>query len=184
MPRIHAVQTAGAAPLVRAWDRVAAHLAERLGIDTPAAPTTGDRPELAEQLHLAAATSAFATELARVPLDRARFMWPWETEPHSIAGGILDDETYDWFAVVRAMLLSGGYPVVVPESSVEEANRIGRATTGIDVDHTGSAGLAGLIDLRRRGEVDPGEAVGVLFTGIRRAAPPDRPSRGPADGEP
>jgi hypothetical protein len=74
--------------------------------------------------------------------------------------------------------------VVVPESSVEEANRIGRATTGIDVDHTGSAGLAGLIDLRRRGEVEPGEAAGVLFTGVRRAAPPDQPSRGSANGEP
>jgi threonine synthase len=184
MPRIHAVQTAGAAPLVRAWDRVATHLAGLLAIDTPAAPTAADRPGLAERLHAAAATPAFATELGRVPLDRARFMWPWETEPHSIAGGILDDETYDWFAVVRAMLLTGGYPVVVGEASVEEANRVGRETTGIGVDHTGSAGLAGLLDLRRRGEVDPGEAVGVLFTGVRRAPPPDPPSRGPAHGEP
>jgi hypothetical protein len=28
-------------------------------------------------------------------LDRQRFMFPWD-QPHSIAHGILDDETYDW----------------------------------------------------------------------------------------
>jgi threonine synthase len=42
------------------------------------------------------------------------------------------------------------------------------ATTGIDIDVTGSAGLAGLLELRRRGEVHDSETCAVLFTGRRR----------------
>ena len=43
-------------------------------------------------------------------------MWPWETEPHSAADGILDDETYDWLGVFEGMLATGGSPIVAPES--------------------------------------------------------------------
>ena len=100
-------------------------------------------------------------------------MWPWETEPHSVATGILDDETYDWLAIVRGTLASGGAPVVVDESTLIEANDLARATTGIDVDPTGTAGLAGLLELRRHGLVAPDETVAVLFTGVRRDIAPD-----------
>ena len=99
---------------------------------------------------------------------RGEFMWPWEDEPRSVAHGILDDETYDWFAVVRGMISSGGHPVAVGEDTLERANQFGRATTGIDADHTGTSGLAGLIELLDRGEVGPDERVAVLFTGARR----------------
>ena len=85
-----------------------------------------------------------------------------------MAHGILDDETYDWLAVVRGMLETGGSPVVVSEKTLLEANELAVDATSIDVDHTGSAGLAGLLDLRGRGEVGPAEAVAVLFTGVRR----------------
>ena len=40
--------------------------------------------------------------------------------------------------------------------------------TGIDADHTGTSGLAGLIELLDRGKVGPDERVAVLFTGARR----------------
>ena len=40
--------------------------------------------------------------------------------------------------------------------------------TGIDGDPTGSAGLAGLLDLRQAGVVGPDQRVIVLFTGVRR----------------
>ncbi len=102
-------------------------------------------------------------------------MWPWESEPHSIAGGILDDETYDWLAVVRGMLASGGTPLVVDEATLAEANDLARAATGIDVDHTGSSGLAGLIQAIDAGLVEPDDTVAVLFTGVRRT-PPASPS--------
>ena len=74
-------------------------------------------------------------------------MWPWESEPHSLAHGILDDETYDWRNIVKGMFASGGWPIVVSEDQVDRANQLARKTTGIDVDHTGSAGLAGLLAL-------------------------------------
>ena len=87
---------------------------------------------------------------------RSQFMWPWETAPHSIATGILDDETYDWAAVLRGVLSTGGSVITVSEDDLREANRI----AGDGVSATGSAGLAGALSLQ-----GGGESVGVLFTG-------------------
>ncbi|MGD0714012.1 MAG: pyridoxal-phosphate dependent enzyme [Gaiellaceae bacterium] len=100
---------------------------------------------------------------------RSAFMWPWEHEPHSIAHGILDDETYDWLAVVDGMLSTGGTPVVVGESTLEQANVLAREATGIAVDPTGSSGLAGLLALREAGGVVDDECVALLFTGVSRS---------------
>jgi threonine synthase len=66
------------------------------------------------------------------------------------------------------MLATGGRSVLVDEATLEEANQIARAATGIDVDHTGSAGLAGLLEMRRRGAIQANETCQVLFTGARR----------------
>jgi threonine synthase len=140
-PRIDTVQTGSAHPLQRAYERVAARIQR------------GETP--ADALRYAAA-------------HRSEFMWPWEKEPHSIAHGILDDETYDWLAVVTGMLRTGGRPLVVDEALLEEANSLGRRTTGIDVDHTGSSGLAGLLALVRDGRAGADENVAVLFTGVKR----------------
>jgi len=96
-------------------------------------------------------------------------MWPWETEPRSIATGILDDETYDWLAVVGGMVRSGGQPVVAGEEGLARAHALGRAA-GYDVDPTGTSGLAGLLELRSAGAIDPDASVGVLFTGVQRVA--------------
>jgi threonine synthase len=79
----------------------------------------------------------------------------------------LDDETYDWYAVVRGMIATDGAPVVVDEATLELANQAASATD-IDADHTATSGLAGLMTLRDRGEVGPEEQVAVLFTGARR----------------
>ncbi len=97
--------------------------------------------------------------------QRSRFMWPWETQPASVAGGILDDETYDWLALARAMLATGGTAVVAPEQALKEANQLAHAATGIEVDETGSAGLAGLLVLARAKKVSGGSAVLIIFTG-------------------
>ena len=110
-------------------------------------------------------------------------MWPWETEPHSLAHGILDDETYDWLAVVRAMLLTGGRTVVVDEATIEAANQLARPDLGIDADHTGTAGLAGLMTLTRDGLVGPDETVAVIFSGVRRSSGADNADEG-APGAP
>jgi threonine synthase len=144
LPRIHTVQTLGAHPLERAYHRVRALL--------PDEPDAG------------AVWEAMADAAAR----RSQFMWPWEEEPKSVAGGILDDETYDWRAVVEGMLLTGGQPLVVSEDLLTEANTLAVAKTGIRADATGSSGLAGLLALRRSGVAGPRERAAVLFTGIQR----------------
>jgi len=147
LPRIHTVQTAGAHPLERAYWRVRAML--------PAGP----RPEDIDRA------------LRRAAANRQAYMWPWEPAPHSIASGILDDETYDWRAVVGAMLSTGGQALVVTEERLAEANKLGQAA-GYPVDPTGSSGLAGLLDLRESGLVAASDKVGVLFTGVQRQGPP------------
>ncbi len=66
------------------------------------------------------------------------------------------------------MLLTGGRPLVVTEDSLITANELAVTGTGIPVDPTGSAGLGGLLEMRRRGEVGDDDRVAVLFTGARR----------------
>jgi len=152
LPRIHAVQPTTVHPLARAFERVRARVAAGELIDTA---------------------------LADAAQHRGAFMWPWEQEPHSVAHGIIDDETYDWRACVAGMLASGGGPLVASETTLEEANALARTTTGIDVDHTGSAGLAGLLDLVRTRAVGPAETVAVLFTGAVRRPPTPAPGDQP-----
>jgi threonine synthase len=93
-------------------------------------------------------------------------MWPWEPEPHSIATGILDDETYDWEVVVEHVAASGGDAVTVTERQLIEANRLATDLTTIHADETGTAALAGLLALRH--QVGDGEVIVVPFTGTRR----------------
>ncbi len=128
LPRLYTVQTEGAWPLRRAWDRW-----REAGVD-----------------------------LAAALRDRGSFMWPWETEPRSIAHGILDDETYEWATLLDAMDESGGEPLVVDEDTLREANRVGCAAIGSAVSHTGTAGLAGVLAKRAPGRI------GVVFTGAER----------------
>jgi threonine synthase len=148
LPRVHTVQTAGAHPLERAYARVRASLPDRPGPD------------------------AVAAAMAAAARHRSAFMRPWPARPASAAAGILDDETYDWRAVTEGMLLTGGLPLVVSERALAEAARLAADRTGIPVGITGSAGLAGLAELRRRGEIGDRDRVAVLFTGRR----PDLPS--------
>jgi threonine synthase len=105
---------------------------------------------------------------------RSAFMWPWDGAPESVAHGILDDETYDWLAVVEGMLSTGGDALVVDEERLVTANALAHEATGIAVDPTGSAGLAGLLALHAEGRVGKGERIAVLFTGAVRTAPPER----------
>ena len=155
-PRVHTVQTTGGHPLERAYHRVRDALGD-----------TSGRSEIDDALHTAAA-------------HRSGFMWPWEGEPRSIATGILDDETYDWRAVVGGMLTTGGRPLVVTEEQLAQAHDLGRAA-GYRVDPTGSSGLAGLLDLVADGSVGPDARVGVLFTGVERSPAGSMDPSGPSD---
>jgi threonine synthase len=165
LPRLHAVQTRGGFPLVRAYERVAACILARL--DTPAHVTAPTYPLVADRLSAAGRTIVL-DELRHAARHRSAFMWPWESEPRSVATGILDDETYDWLAVVEGMLLSGGYPVVVEEETLHDAFRLAHDTTTVDVCHTGAAGLAGLMTALPRDAALRHDTVAVIFSGSRR----------------
>ena len=159
LPRLHAVQAHNAHPVQRAHDLVVLRLLEHTD-DSYGSPT--------ETLRAAMSSGALDEELAWIARHRSQFMWPWTPAPHSVAGGILDDETYDWLAVVRGMLVTGGSPVTVGEELLLDATELARTATGIDVDPTSAAGLAGLLRLRQDGAIHPDETSAVLFTGIRR----------------
>ncbi|MDR3372598.1 MAG: pyridoxal-phosphate dependent enzyme [Ancalomicrobiaceae bacterium] len=127
VPKLIAVQTAGCAPLARAWERLA------------------------------------GVELDAAAKYRSRFMWAWETTPASLAHGILDDETYDWWAIAQAMRASGGRAIIVDEAEVAAAHEASRAYTDIAASATGTAGLAGVI-----AEPDAGREIAVIFSGVER----------------
>ncbi len=99
---------------------------------------------------------------------RADFMWPWESEPLSIAGGILDDETYDWFSIVSGLQASDGSAITVSEDRLTEAQELATLATGIAVDATGTAGLAGLLQARDDASIAASAHTLVLFTGAIR----------------
>jgi len=86
--------------------------------------------------------------------------WP---DPHSVADGILDDETYDWIAVRDAVLASGGGSIVAPEADIVRAHELA-TTAGFRVSATGSAGLAGVLADDARGD----SPVAVVMSGIAR----------------
>jgi threonine synthase len=94
----------------------------------------------------------------------AELMTPWD-QPGSIADGILDDETYDWIGVVRAMRASGGEPVVASEAEIVHAHRLARSA-GFAASHTGSAGLAGVLAARHL--IGDDERVAVVMSGVAR----------------
>ena len=126
-PRLIAVQTAGCAPLARAWRRLA------------------------------------GADLEQAAQYRSRFMWPWESAPASLAHGILDDETYDWWEVVKAMRETGGDAIVVDEATIARALSLARAQTAIPVSATGAAGLAGVLASPRAGR-----SAAAVFSGVDR----------------
>jgi len=92
-------------------------------------------------------------------------MWPWQPPGTSVATGILDDEAYDWAAVLDTLERTGGTAITVTEEELRGANERARAATGVEVSPTGTAGLAGLETLRRSGAIGPNDTAAVLFTG-------------------
>jgi threonine synthase len=92
-------------------------------------------------------------------------MWPWEPPGTSVATGILDDEAYDWAAVLDALERTDGSAITVTEDALSAANDRARAASGTTASATGTAGLAGLDALRRDGTIGPDDSAAVLFTG-------------------
>jgi threonine dehydratase len=138
-PRLYTVQTEGCHPLERALARVRARASSDGGVDAA---------------------------LAHARTHRAAYMAPWPETPHSIAHGILDDETYDWYALVAAMMRGGGDTLVVDEAALLDARALGRATAPVDA--TGAAGLAGVLTQSRAGALPAGSSVAAILSGRQR----------------
>jgi threonine synthase len=102
-------------------------------------------------------------DLAEAAKKRSQFMWAWESTPTSLAHGILDDETYDWWAIAAGMRASGGSTIVVDEAQVAAAHKAGRKYTDIVASATGTAGLAGVI-----AQPNAGKQFAVIFSGVER----------------
>jgi threonine dehydratase len=101
--------------------------------------------------------------------DRPERYWPhvmrpWP-DPHSVADGILDDETYDWIADTAVMVESGGHPFAASEADIVRARELATAA-GYDVSATGSAGLAGVLASRSSMHAD--DHVAVVMSGVAR----------------
>ncbi len=172
-PRLHAVQTHGCAPLVRAYDRVATRVLGEAGLEAAPLDMRSDgavrtRIERAGIIAGLASSSPIDAALRVAATHRSAFMQPWDTEPQSVATGILDDETYDWLAIVEAMLRTGGYPVLAAEDTLRLANRLVHDATGLEVCMTGTAGLAGVMDALPHDARLSRERLGVVFSGATR----------------
>ena len=106
------------------------------------------QPQGNQPLHRAfSAMNEKAMSAKEAATQRAAYMSAWEN-PHSVASGILDDETYDWVALCDAMQKTGGSSHVVQDDTICEAKEIAEKM-GVPVCHTGAAGLAGLLEHRR-----------------------------------
>ena len=169
LPAFHTVQTTGASPLRRAWDGIMDKLLMRHQRETgQGAPLLSGDADRAIFVRDDVSPALVREELYSAVSHRSEFMWPWEEEPKSIATGILDDETYDWLALVEGMLMTGGVPLVVSEIKLAEANQLARQNTDIPADTTGTSGLAGVLELRKQEILAADETAAVLFTGIER----------------
>lgn len=158
LPALHAVQVESAQPLVRAWRILARELAGTDGADH----------ELAARIHTERSSQEIHEAVRAASRMRSTYMWPVDGQPTSLASGILDDETYDGFAILLGMFLTGGWPVVVDEERIAETHSAAGEATDIPVSATGCAGLAGQRVLLDAGLVQPSEPTAVLFTGVER----------------
>ena len=98
-------------------------------------------------------------------LRKGDFMQAW-SDPHSVAHGILDDETYEWVALCKAMVGTEGRAHVVSDDFIEQARTLAYNDLGVNVCHTGAAGLAGLLSRDLAGQTAPNL---VVLSGLDRA---------------
>ena len=187
IPAVYTVQTEGGYPLVRAYLIMLKEIAIKnrlncsLNINHSAEPAVKNKifleylnNNLNEILRIAEFTKANYTidkiqdALKDGSQNMRKYMWAWEEEPHSIAHGILDDITYDWFKVMQGMLRTGGVPVTVTEQELQKANILAKDVTKINVDYTGSSGFAGYIKLKKLEVIPKAASAAVIFTGIER----------------
>jgi threonine synthase len=189
LPRIHVCQPAGGFPFVRAYLLALEGIARRSGYSFDLSYDHGADPgvqlqktvaftrvrpdqiqEVAAFVQRSFESPAVQSFLKDMAGEAGHFMWPWDGgPPHSLAHGILDDVTYDWYYLLRAVLRSGGRAEILVEDTIRDAYEMAQSHTGIPVCPTGAAGLAALMQLTDSGAIDRGESAGLFFTGFDRS---------------
>lgn len=109
--------------------------------------------------------------LSEAVKHRSKYMYAWEN-PHSIAHGILDDETYDWVALVNGMSTSNGGSILIDDENICKAKEFAESTFDLNPCHTGSAGLAALINKQTNqtsDEIEHGPVNLIILSGLDRS---------------
>ena len=109
-----------------------------------------------------------AAALRDAARHRTQCMWPWEEIEPSIASAMVDDETYDWHAVIDGMIRSKGEPVAVSEGALRRARDLVTSTLEVDASATATAGVAGAFTMQDHGASFEGETLAFFLTGINR----------------
>ncbi len=173
LPPIHCVQPDACAPLRRAWASVANRALAALDDDLRAdvssdlvsgpAALQGDAL-VAERLMRPDAQETVAAALQFAVSNRSGHMWPWEDVGDTVAGAIVDDETYDWFALVGSMLCTGGYPITVNDEELLHGNQLSASAAC----ESGTADVAGLLAMKAAGLFAADETAITVLSGVRR----------------
>jgi len=146
----------------------AASLSRGLGEGGVQAPLVAVQTEGCAPLHRAWTRRCESTaDVASMGAEWTHYMWPWESEPVSVADGILDDETYDWIVDLGEIDRTEGRVVVATEDQVKRVAELVPTIAGIDASPTGTAGVAGLVAEIESGALRGGDVV-VVASGILR----------------
>jgi len=98
--------------------------------------------------------------------SRNEFMYPWE-DPHSVAHGVLDDESYDWAHICDGMMETAGSASLVTDVTILQARADGKTASEVTMCHKGSVGFTGVQHMRMMGTAAK-EPVLVVFSGLSR----------------
>ena len=112
------------------------------------------------------------------PASRRPRMWGFQAEgaaplvhgapverPETIATAIRVGKPASWELALRARDQSGGLIDAVSDDDILAAHRLLSSREGVFVEPASAAGVAGLLQAHRRGQVDPGQIVVVTVTG-------------------
>ena len=83
-----------------------------------------------------------------------------------------DDETYDWVALVNGMSTSNGGSILIDDENICKAKEFAESTFDLNPCHTGSAGLAALINKQTNqtsDEIEHGPVNLIILSGLDRS---------------
>lgn len=86
-------------------------------------------------------------------------------DPQTYADSISVGVPRDQVKALRAARESGGLVVAVPDDRIRQAQRLLAREAGVFAEPAGAAGLAGLLSLAEKGQLDPDARVAVVVSG-------------------